>query len=356
MGPRRKRAAAAHADSDGGGAAAQPEPRKRRRRAPAAAARSDDDTDYEAAASASEAAASKAARRGGGKGGAAAGEKRTDAWGSAVRYAPMPSQAVLERIARAQPGSGHRMFLLGTSELRPAGAPGGRAQQFSVLGATANVYEVTIGCHPHCSCPDFPRSRLCKHVLFVLLRVLRVAPHDPIVWQKALLAREAEALLGGQHSQGADLTGVLADARTLQAFRRATGAAGGEDEEQEQQQQGVARRPVEGDCPICFEELQDGGEPLEWCATCGNSLHAACFSRWADTKRRGHATVTCCFCRAPWAGTGPGSGGAAAAGLRDGYINLTTASAAHAGADTGLDALYGERARWIRRHQGGPGS
>lgn len=30
------------------------------------------------------------------------------------------------------------MFLVSTKELRPSGAPGGRAHEFTVLGATAN--------------------------------------------------------------------------------------------------------------------------------------------------------------------------------------------------------------------------
>jgi hypothetical protein len=35
-------------------------------------------------------------------------------------------------------GSAHRMFLISTKELTPAGAEGGRSQEFTVLGATGN--------------------------------------------------------------------------------------------------------------------------------------------------------------------------------------------------------------------------
>jgi hypothetical protein len=35
-------------------------------------------------------------------------------------------------------GSAHRMFLINTKAVRPAGADGGRAQEFAVLGATGN--------------------------------------------------------------------------------------------------------------------------------------------------------------------------------------------------------------------------
>ncbi len=66
----------------------------------------------------------------------------------------------------------------------------GPAEEFSVLGATANVYSVSVGKHPNCSCPDFQKGNLCKHYLFVMLRVLRLDRSDPLVWQKALLKSE----------------------------------------------------------------------------------------------------------------------------------------------------------------------
>eukprot|EP00879_Flechtneria_rotunda_P028992 GHRR01031243.1.p1 GENE.GHRR01031243.1~~GHRR01031243.1.p1 ORF type:complete len:247 (+),score=58.84 GHRR01031243.1:121-861(+) len=118
------------------------------------------------------------------------GQKRTDAFGRTVRFAASPSQAVLQRIQRALPGSAHRMFLISTKELSPAGAGAGRSQEFAVLGATGNVYTVTTSRHPHCTCPDHAKGNLCKHILFVMLRVLKLATDNPLVWQKALLTNE----------------------------------------------------------------------------------------------------------------------------------------------------------------------
>lgn len=66
----------------------------------------------------------------------------------------------------------------------------GPVEKFSVLGATANVYSVSVGRHPSCSCPDFQKGNVCKHYLFVMLRVLRLSESDPLVWQKALLKSE----------------------------------------------------------------------------------------------------------------------------------------------------------------------
>jgi hypothetical protein len=52
------------------------------------------------------------------------------------------------------------------------------------------VYDVTICRNPHCTCPDHARGNVCKHILFTMLRVLRLAQDNPIVWQRALLTAE----------------------------------------------------------------------------------------------------------------------------------------------------------------------
>jgi hypothetical protein len=75
------------------------------------------------------------------------------------------------------------------------------------------------------------------------------------------------------------------------------------------------RKPLEGDCPICFCELEEeggggtGGEgQVVWCrAACGQNIHKSCFETWAATKRRqagagGSGEVTCPYCRSVWEG------------------------------------------------------
>jgi uncharacterized Zn finger protein len=52
------------------------------------------------------------------------------------------------------------------------------------------VYNVRISRHPHCDCPDHAKGHLCKHLLFVSLRVLKLDTQNPLVWQRALLTSE----------------------------------------------------------------------------------------------------------------------------------------------------------------------
>jgi hypothetical protein len=41
------------------------------------------------------------------------------------------------------------------------------------------------------------------------------------------------------------------------------------------------RKPIEGDCPVCFMAMT-ADEKIVWCmATCGNNIHGECLKRWA---------------------------------------------------------------------------
>lgn len=81
------------------------------------------------------------------------------------------AQPVADRIIRALR---HRIRLLH----RP------NAGTFHVLGATCNVYTVTLMATPTCTCPD--RKKPCKHILFVLIRVLGIPLDDKCLRQRRL--------------------------------------------------------------------------------------------------------------------------------------------------------------------------
>lgn len=54
--------------------------------------------------------------------------------------------------------------------------------------------------HPDPKLPPTPvalQGNICKHTLFVLLRVLNMSPEDPLVWQKALLSSEVDEVGAG---------------------------------------------------------------------------------------------------------------------------------------------------------------
>ncbi|KAH0368468.1 hypothetical protein KCU65_g4004, partial [Aureobasidium melanogenum] len=172
-------------------------------------------------------------------------------------------------------------------------------EEIDLAGSTGNIYTVRITHVPECTCPDFRvnNNPQCKHIIYVLLKVLKVS--EPLNYQAAFLTSELQEIF--------DHAGPL-PAETVHT----------EDKDGK-------RKPTEGDCPICCEELSQEKETIVWCqAACGNNLHKTCFDQWAATK--GHGQVTCPYCRTQWQNEIDGSAlkGLAKTGPknRDGYVNV----------------------------------
>ena len=170
---------------------------------------------------------------------------------------------------------------------------GGGAREGRRRRAGDDKYKVQIGSSMKCSCKA-KGGGPCLHLLFVLLKILRVPPENPFLWQGSLLDNEIDQVLRGRFQ-------VAASKR-----KRAGGADAGKD--------GVQAKAIEpGDvCAICQEDLcDDEGEiltehgPLVYCKqSCGNSVHAKCMKVWAEHKASVGDKVTCPFCREDW---GPGA-------------------------------------------------
>lgn len=149
------------------------------------------------------------------------------------------------------------------------------------------MYNVTIAEQPTCTCPHAQEGKQCKHVIFVLARALRAKPQ--YVYQLALLPEE--------------LCNIFNYAPPSAAATAARAELGFETEMNKK------RKPVEGDCPICFEEMTTNSrsEPLSWCkAACGQNIHSRCLAKWAHSQRGGNdgdkSDVTCPYCRSKWEG------------------------------------------------------
>lgn len=146
-----------------------------------------------------------------------------------------------------------------------------------VSGSTGNIYNVQIARQPKCNCPHARKGFQCKHVIFVMAKVLRAK--FEYVYQLALMSEELR-----------DIFANCPDS--------AKGKTGNDNNDKN-------RKPVDGDCPICFEQMSadPGSEALVWCkASCGQNIHSQCFGKWAATKRQSRSTqgVTCPYCRSVW--------------------------------------------------------
>lgn len=87
------------------------------------------------------------------------------------------------------------------------------------------------------------------------------------------------------------------------------------------------RKPLEGDCPICMFEFEDG-ESVVWCkAACGQNVHEHCFLQW---KKSADGIVKCVYCRTPWINDNMTAAEAIMADAKrgaNGYINVANSAA-----------------------------
>ncbi|KAK3023138.1 hypothetical protein RJ639_043977 [Escallonia herrerae] len=179
-----------------------------------------------------------------------------------------PTQPLTDRVLRAL---GHRLRLLHRAD-----------SNFFVLGATGNVYTVTLSSTPSCTCPD--RTTPCKHILFVYIRVLGISLDDGCLWRKSLRPCQLSRLLAMPM-----LTEYLAGANAREWFHHLFFR-----ERQQEKSIGVEDGAT---CPICLEEM-GGGEKLVACGTCRNAIHEECLLAWKRSNRR--RSTSCVMCRARW--------------------------------------------------------
>ncbi|KXJ90534.1 hypothetical protein Micbo1qcDRAFT_234479 [Microdochium bolleyi] len=184
-------------------------------------------------------------------------------------------------------------------------------EDVEITGSTGNIYTVHIRQAPSCTCPHSMKGSQCKHILYVMARVLRA--RFELVYQLGLLKEE--------------LREVMQDAPSIEVSdsddngNGDSGKAAAHDKN---------RKAIEGDCPICFTAFEDGsggdGEDLVFCrAQCGQNLHRECFEMWARTKRSSaRDAVTCPMCRTPWQGDEPVISKIKESGILtgEGYVNV----------------------------------
>jgi len=99
--------------------------------------------------------------------------------------------------ARLERALNERLYLIerrDASETSPSGLVNHR-HLFEVLGSTGNVYTVAVSRLPSCTCFDFrERKQICKHLLFVYIKVLRLPRDSPLAVQHGLLRSELDQI------------------------------------------------------------------------------------------------------------------------------------------------------------------
>jgi Ring finger domain/SWIM zinc finger len=239
---------------------------------------------------------------------------------------PFPLRQRLERALT------QRLYLVHHDDIPAAkSVTADTAVNFTVLGSTGNVYTVVVSLQPSCNCPDFCRRHdMCKHIMFVLLKVVGLKVDHSLSYQKAYVVSELKELLTKLRARirrvGGSHTAVLANehvqaAVVASASAAAAAAAATDDNEETKQETGVQRRSLDedADCPICFDDLtSESLNALVYCqSTCGANFHAACIARWLSAA----STKSCPNCRQAWFDPNEAKKRSATA-HKEAYVNL----------------------------------
>ncbi|TKY86667.1 hypothetical protein EX895_004307 [Sporisorium graminicola] len=219
-------------------------------------------------------------------------------------------------------------------------------EEFDVSGSKGNVYKVVIDRSVSCSCMDFSlRRQVCKHLLFVYIKVLRLEGHLPVYSRIRLSADEVDQVF--DEALENPVAQALAKPELRKAWETAVGYQSEGDDEvasgsgsgtgsnRDEAPAGKRLVPEEGDvCGVCYEDLEPGSiEGLEFCLeSCGRPIHTDCLETWFNTRGFNR---TCIWCRAIGAvvdASGRQLNLAAAAGLNE-PVNLEPAAEAVGGED-----------------------
>ncbi len=153
-------------------------------------------------------------------------------------------------------------------------------------------YKVAIGNMQKCTCGS---SDICIHILFIMLKVLRVPKTNPVIWQHSLLEREINDCLSGRYR-----TADQSRRPTVRDYLKRSSKSSCDDDNNNNN---AKRRQVEeGDtCPVCLDDLTNEDKELTYCKSgCGKQAHIKCMIMYAEHQKSVGKKVTCPLCRSDW--------------------------------------------------------
>ncbi len=158
-----------------------------------------------------------------------------------------------------------------------------------------------------CSCGGgAARGRLCVHILFVMLKVLRLKPENPLSWQFSLTDSELQQVLSSEIGTCID---KKQENETRRAYlRKGQGRATSDKSSVLQSAKKAQRKDLCDDhiCGICQEDMtieEFENKSLCFCETqCGSNFHKKCLRMYADFNRsqKRHQQLSCPICRGHW--------------------------------------------------------
>ncbi|ETV87692.1 hypothetical protein H257_01176 [Aphanomyces astaci] len=156
-------------------------------------------------------------------------------------------------------------------------------------------HRVLIGSVQSCSCGD---KEICCHLLFVMLKILRVPASNPVIWQRSLIDSETNMVLTEGYSQVDGGGGRKPFLRRKVLEDEASPETNGDGLGKECVRHTVVNGEV---CAICREDMMEAQHNLTYCKRgCGNNFHIDCMKILGESRKQAKENIICPLCRHDW--------------------------------------------------------
>jgi E3 ubiquitin-protein ligase ZSWIM2 len=151
-----------------------------------------------------------------------------------------------------------------------------------------NSRRVILGSSHSCNCKE---EGFCMHILFVILKVLRIPQTNALSQKSGFTDAEIEMALAGNFEERSR--------PKRQPLKKKKQTVEKENEESTVDRQ-ILIEDEEEICPICQDDMKKE-HALTWCRKgCGNNIHAKCMKMYAQYKSTTKKDILCPLCRENW--------------------------------------------------------
>lgn len=149
-------------------------------------------------------------------------------------------------------------------------------REYLVMGSTGNVYSVLITNKSTCTCPDFKkRESRCKHIFFVLMKIMQVEDPDQDVYSNDELIDMFKRI--------PKVTDILCVSKEVKK------------KYENLKNKNITEKDLDDMCPICLDELENGTDLCHCRFSCGRHVHVECFEMIMKNKKK-----YCIYCKQSW--------------------------------------------------------
>lgn len=146
--------------------------------------------------------------------------------------------------------------------------------KYIIMGSTGNVYQVCINNKPFCNCPDYKqRKNRCKHIYFVLIRIMNVIDPDQEFYSNN------ELLLMFKNIP--NVTNYLKISDDLKKNYDSL------------KNKKISEKDLDDACPICLDDLLNDEKLITCKFSCGKHVHFDCYNMYNKNK----LTKDCIYCK-----------------------------------------------------------